>query len=387
MGDKCPLELLCGKAELGNDEIAISDYLASYLLDEYHSPEYTSLIGKSVNGMEVVAVYSTNYDNSGMYGNGHTDELVQHSTAYTNEYTSRKYFADVEMYGVQWQREYCINSEVRRSLPSIYKPLVGKCENLDTGEIALSTVSAAYYSDDYNSLIGKKITPRFVFYSGTPSNVMSYSDVEFTVVGVFSAYMDVMVLGGQSYGEIYFDYADDWLSAPHGISIPGCNLDTVSAVYGQGLVDWSFARDGIINSRQWTTSIFYVLISLIGVLSVVTLIMLILYCMDIFTKGRREMGVMRSLGVRPLAIMCVYLMQLVIIAVAVLAIAAVCEIIIVVLWNVMLGLVADGMPILYYGIKCIGASVAFLVAVIGIGVFMLFFKVKFKTAAELVYER
>lgn len=387
VGNECPLELLCGKAELDNDEIAISDYLALSLMNDYNSSDYTSLLGKSVDGMEVVAVYSTNYGNSDKYSIRQEDELVQHSTAYTNEYTSRKYFVEVELYGVQWQREYRVNCEVRRSLSSLYKPLVGKCGNLDTGEIALSTEAAAYFSDDYNSLIGKKIAPQLVFYSGNPANVISYSDEEFTVVGVFSGYMDVFVLGGLSYGEIYFNYADDWDNNSHGISVSGCDKDTVYTMYDEGLVDWSFARVGIINSRQWTMSIFYVLISLIAALSVVTLIMLILYCMNIFTKCRREMGVMRSLGVRPSAIISVYLMQLFIIALVVLAISALCELFVIFFWNTMLGSVVEGMPILYYGIKSIGISLAFLAAVIGIGLCMLFFKIKFKTAAELVYER
>mgnify|MGYP005787505263 CR=1 FL=1 len=164
-GDKCPLELLCGKPSLGDNQIAISDYLAASLLGDFDTSDYDGLLGKTVKGMEVVAVYSTNYDHSGSYGKNNAVKLTEHSTAYTNAYTCRKYLADEGPFSVQWLNEYRTSCNVYTSLPILGKVLAGRCDNISAGEIALSSEAAAHFADDYNALIGQKITPRFIQYS------------------------------------------------------------------------------------------------------------------------------------------------------------------------------------------------------------------------------
>ncbi len=206
-------------------------------------------------------------------------------------------------------------------------------------------------------------------------------------MGVYSGYTDSVMVGGLSTGELFYDYADYWHDHALGISLAGCDLNSIYDMYEAGVVDWSFARTGILNSRSWTQSISYILFAVSALLVVITLITLIAYCFDIFVKGRREMGVLRSLGVKPIKIICVYLPQLAVIACVVLAVSALTQIAVIALWNVMLGVVADGMPVFYYGIQGVGVSLALLAIVVAAGSGILLAMIKRKTAAELVYER
>ena len=398
---ECNMRILAGTAALSDGEIAISDCVASDIcagvLRVFGTDmQYADLLGKTLDGYVISAVYSTAYDGREPSADNADAFDRQHRTIYFNynTYVSRIPGSTQVNYGFDDMYSNFVVVYSESDLPFGYRLLYGS-DKLEEGEVLLPEEYARYFAGDgdLQSIVGREIVLTFAEMSALPANkehLISLAEKKYKVAGIYSSqtgYVN-LVMNAHDYPEIYFTYSTQITGASAGISIAGCNLGVIEKAYADGLVDGSFARYNISGSFSWLQTIALIAEFVSAVLILISFFILVSFINDSVAKNLRTMGALKSLGISSAKIACIWLLQCAVCVAAVFLCAALLQIPLVFAWN---GLLADvvegGISIVYYGLPSVLLAAGVLAAYLGCAYAIILSKLKAKSSADLVYER
>lgn len=401
--EECNMQILAGAADLADDNIAISDYIAAQIIDNYlllygEQLSYADLIGQTFGVYTISAVYSTAYDGS-VPSEGMLEAFnLQHCTAYINynRFISRIVGSTQVNYKINDSYSNFVLAYSEGESPFGYELLYGSDE-LAEGEVLLpedgAYILAGREVENVADLVGTQVTLSFAEMSAFPANqehLISLSDKQYTVAGIYSSGVSylTLVVSDEDYLDIYFKYSTQFTDTTAGISIPGCNLSTIEAVYADGLADGSFASDNALNTYRWlqTSTIIVEFVSLVLIL--ISFFLLASFINDSVAKNLRTMGVLRALGVSTTKMAGIYILQCAICFFAVFVMVAILQVLLIFAWNILLAAVVDGgVPIVYYGWQALLLMAGVIVAYLLFAYVIIIAKLRRRSSIDLVYER
>jgi len=403
VSEECPLTILAGKKSLSLNEVAISDYVAEQIIEDYAfyfntQLSYEDLTGGTFGDLTISAIYSTNYEGSVPSNDELMDSFkLQHTNIYINEETYKSderlpkwaelnyAYSDASTTGIRTYRD---KTEV-----TDYKLLYGSDENVGEGELLISDYFVNMLGGEAEELIGKKITPPFIGHRGQvldSSYGIDVNEKEYTIIGVYSCetHLPNIIMNPADYNDAYFKYCVDVTNTESGISVTGCSLSVIKSAYKDGLADASFAEEGITTSTQWMNTLSYILIAVAAALIVIASLFMLSFVNDVLAKNLRTMGVFKALGLTPAQITSVFWVQSTLCILTAFVAVLVLQAFMVILWNkLILSIFLAGAPIVYYGGMSVLLTGGIMLAFLIFMYITIIIKLKTKSSLDLVYER
>ena len=401
--DRCSMKVLAGRQGLADGDIAVSDYIAKQICDNYlkaygEQLGYSDLIGQHLGGYTISAVYSTGYDGQKPSDDIHNAFNAQHCTVYVNfnTYSSRVPTSTQVNYEFDGMYSNFIVAYSESEKPFGYELLYGS-DDLAPGEVLLpekhADIFAAEGADDVADFIGKQVTLTFAEMSALPANkehLISLADRQYTIAGIYSSSVSYMtlIMNERDYPEIYFTYSNQLTGSTAGISMAGCDLSAITTVYADGLTDGSFARYSIYDSYGWLQTIALIAEFISAVLVLISFFVFVSFINDSVAKNLRTLGVLRALGVSTAKISGIYLLQCAVCLLVVFAAVAILQLPLVLAWNGLISTAVEGgVCVVYYGWQALLLTAGVIVVYLLCAYVIIIARLKKKSSVDLVYER
>ena len=388
--DICPMKMLYGSEYISDDEIIISDYIASKLTSNIQD-----LIGEKLDSNMVIAgIFETGFLKEDRSDKPDFLEKLYSSIYMTSDrfykYNNQEYYSYV-VANDKLYSSYVIFNQNRNIVAGTYK-------ELEEGEIAIGKGIALSYSDDITSLIDTKITIDFSnrldpWDSSSLGDIKSYT---FTVKYIFNTTSmsngkeDLVYnvqMNPKDMSSCYRDIANKFYH-DNGLSITRYNKNAFDTLEKNGFFDDTFIAYEIDDSVDWLKTLSFVMLAVGGILTVIAMIIVINYAHTILDKDKRIMGVLASIGLRRKTIMLLYYFGVVILSLVAFALSLIGQVFSIMLINsIIKNMDLTTRNIVYYGAYAPLLMIAMLSIILGI-IYLVFYKrFKHKEIIDIIYER
>lgn len=377
--------IIVGAENLTYHDIAISNYIASQLSDNYNE-----LIGAEYDGFKITAIYEVGYNNTV------NEEYLnkQYKTAYMTSDTYRyhrlssgntKFVSEISKYG---KDNY---GPITMYNINYYNDVENTNLELKKGEIYIDNSTAIELSDDPTTVVGKKI--KFHIYNNYSlyESVIEKYTYEFTVKGIFPGRFSLLEVA-----LCEDDFVE--MSELHSIyntynTSMGFSFNSYSKNDIKNLINDRFFCDSALSydiemGTDWISDMGYVLMAISGVILFVTIFIIINFIHIIFEREKRTQGVLTSFGVKKSRVIRMYYYDILISTLIPFVIVILLEPVIILLLNFYIKKVGiSSVSCLYYSGMSILCLLLIFAVVLALIYAILILKIKRKNIIYIIYER
>jgi putative ABC transport system permease protein len=386
-------KMLYGENTIEDNEILISDYIATKLSDNIET-----LVGTTFNNYTIKGIYKTNY-------NKIVDLKDEYDTTCFNSiYMTENTFKYKNIDNtVGWYVYTKLKIDDNRKTSVVYQEemtdsftsvLYGEKTELKDNEIAIDLKTAQQYSDNPIELLGKTIELKFV-------NILDALDTKESKEeeGVFKCvvkyifkdriitdYNDIIV-SRSLFKDIYGNYRASFSHNANGISLYNPSINKIDSMLKNDLDDYTYKADKISLGLSWIKPFSYIGLGLGVIMLIISIILMVNLVHIIFEKDKRTQGVLISFGVSKKEVARMYMLDILINVFLSFIISLVLEIFALMGFNKVLHTYINKESSIYYSFSSLGIiliTIIFLMLIIYRRVLK---KILKKQIVDIIYER
>lgn len=398
LANKCDKNILCGTNDLKKGGMLISDYLARQVMDYFKYENIEQVLDMELfYSQKVIGVYQTSYSSvdksksnkylTKVYQTAYMSEQVYIDYIFSNTQKGSEVSTIINENFKQYINIY--NQTCLGEITTIKTITYGMQESLNEGEIAISENLANLYTDDYQSLIDKKIKLTYTNYRIDYHNQYNKLEKEYTVKYIYRDIYTSMVLTSQEYKNINDNYYTNYYnSTTFGVGIKSSNKKLINKLVKNNLVVSSYISDDIYDGTDWLKTLNFLELGVGIILLIITMIVICNHISTILDKEKRVLGVLVSLGIPVKKTVLTYLLNIIIYILAGLLITYLAEFIILEVINgIILKMRITTVKLLLYQFSAVIIIFLFLVILIGYFYMYTASKLKKKEIIDIIYER
>ena len=393
VASKTKREMLYGENTIKDNEILISDYVATELSDNIET-----LIGTTFDNYTIKGIYKTNY-NKIVDLKDEYDTTCFNSIYMTENTFKYKNIDNTVGLGVYTKLKIDDNRKTsvvyqEEMTDSFTSVLYGEKTELKDNEIAIDLKTAQQYSDNPIELLGKTIELKFV-------NILDVLDTKESIEeeGIFKCvvkyifkdrmitdYNDIIV-SRSLFKDIYGNYRASFSHNANGISLYNPSINKINSMLNNDLDDYTYKADKISLGLSWIKPFSYIGLGLGGIMLIISIILMVNLVHIIFEKDKRTQGVLISFGVSKKEVARMYMLDILINVFLSFIISLVLEIFALMGFNKVLHTYINKESSIYYSFSSFGIiliTIIFLMLIIYRRVLK---KILKKQIVDIIYER
>lgn len=368
--DSCPFDVVYGSARL-NGGMAISLGAAEAALTGFGLTSPEQLIGRTAGGVRIACIYSAESRSlegeklTAMEINAYDRRAVMSRAAFTGSEASelgesgRFTVVVEEQNGSIWQRYVYQYSRKDDLFDNTL--VLGEAPSA-AGEVCISDDYAVSRFGSAEAAVGSRLSVTYFGVDGS-RNVREY-----TVTGITS--------GGTGGSNIYYTDAEaleifnsfgDWqMNGNTGVFVQNYTADDVAYLFENGFVENSYFSEILTDSIDWLESLRIVLLAAGGLFACCGIITMAFFAVNTFSKCGREVGVLRSFGLKPSKVAAIFVCQLAALAIAAYVLGVLASLAIIPAWNFIVFSTNGACPV-YFVALCLSVALAAAAALFVLG--------------------
>lgn len=292
--------ILYGKNDIGNNEILISDFVASKL-----SCNIEELIDRKIDNFIIKGIYQTNYQNVKL----ESDRFTFLSMYMTSDTFDMLYFSDSITTNIKIgdkKRNIYLH---QTPLPE-FKELYHTFETLYDNEIGLGLELAKMITSNPQELLGSTINVSFIRYLGD-NNKYDEGIYTFKVKYIYDAVFSNSIICNESImKDIYALYRADISNKINGVSIYKPSIKTINKLLNDNLDENMYKNYLIDKGISWLEPLYYIEFGIGIIMLLISIIIIVNFIHTIFNKEKTVLGLLSSLGINKNKIIMMYILDI-----------------------------------------------------------------------------